>query len=194
MKISQAIKIFSSSNKALFTLGDIKKLLFIKKDNTAYKLIQRLIKNGILKKLTKGKYHFLLKDITDLQLANFLYFPSYISLETALNLHGALIQTPYEITSLTPLRNKTIKIDQRSFVYLHISPKLYFGFQKEKDFLIATPGKALFDELYFISKGIRSLSLDELDLSSINLKELLPMAKNIKNPKLKRLVKEVIKL
>jgi predicted transcriptional regulator of viral defense system len=194
MKLAQSIKLLTLSNRSLFTLGDVKKLLLIKKANTAYKFIQRLRKNGILQKLTKGKYQFLLSNPTDFEIANFLYSPSYISLETALNLHGILTQAPYEITLLTPLRNKTIEISGRRFVYLHITPKLYYGFQKEKNFLLATPEKALFDELYFISKGLRRLELDELILPGVNLKTLFGYARGLKNPKLKQLLMEIRKI
>lgn len=193
MKISQAILTLSLSRRPLFSIGDIKKLLAIKKSNTAYKLIQRLIKNGILKTLIKGKYQLLLKTPNDFEVANFLYQPSYISLESALNLYGILTQGAYEVISLTPRRNKTIIIDERKFIYLHISPRFYCGFQKEKGFLIASKEKALFDELYFISKGLRRLALDELDLSGLNLKAILTLTKRLKNPRLKRLLKEIKK-
>jgi len=44
----------------------------------------------------------------------------------------------------------------------------FFGFVKKDNFLIAQPEKALLDELYFISKGLISISLNELNLSLIN--------------------------
>lgn len=83
-RLSQAeiIKKLNSEELSLFTISDFKKLFSIKNDNTAYKIIERLTKKEILKKLIKGKYLFSLLPSTDFQIANFLYSPSYISLES----------------------------------------------------------------------------------------------------------------
>jgi len=70
---------------SLFTPSDFKKNFQIKKENTAYKILERLTKKGILKRLIKKKYLFALSESDDFQIANFLYSPSYISLESALS-------------------------------------------------------------------------------------------------------------
>ena len=41
---------------------------------------------------------------------------------------------------------------------------------KKNDVLIATPEKALFDQFYLASKGIKSVNIDEYDLKNINKK------------------------
>lgn len=148
----------------------------IKKDNTLFVLVNSLIKRGVLKKIEKGKYLVAGKSIDDFALANFLYQPSYLSLESALNLFGILSQFPYEITSVTPRRKREKGVEGKIFVYLHINPQFFWGFEKRKELLIAFPEKALLDTVYFMSKGIRRVDLEELDLGRIDKARLKKFA------------------
>jgi hypothetical protein len=69
----------------------------------------------------------------------------------------------------------------------------FFGYVKKDNFLIALPEKALLDELYFISKGLIRISLDELNLSLINRNKLGRMAEYYNCLPLKNLVKKYVK-
>ena len=100
------IKILKEKEISLFTFSDFKKLFQIKKENTAYKILERLTKKGILKRLIKKKYLFLFSESDDFQIANFLHSPSYISLESALSFYGIITQFPYQITSITSKKQK----------------------------------------------------------------------------------------
>jgi len=129
----------------------------------------------ILKRVIKGKYLFSFKEINDYELANFLLTPSYISLESALSFYGILAQFPYTITSVTTAKTRKIIYNEKEFEFAHLRRENFFGFVKKDNFLIAQPEKALLDELYFISKGLISISLNELNLSLINKNKLLKM-------------------
>ena len=181
---TEIIKKLNSEELGLFTVSDIKKFFSIKKDNTAYKIIERLSKKGILKQLTKGKYLFSLLSSNDFQIANFLYSPSYISLETALSFYGIIAQFPYQITSITIKKTKTIETLNKEFSYFHIKRDLFLGYEKKENFLIALPEKALFDYLYFFYKGLRNFERDEFDLGKINKKNLFNFVKIAKNKQL----------
>jgi len=152
-----------------FTLSVLRDISGVKKESTMFNMVKRLLKSGVLLKIEKNKY--ILKDakIHDFTLANLLYQPSYISFETALNFYGILSQFPYEILSSTP--KKTIKktFDGKSFIYIHLKKELFWGYEKKEEFLIALPEKALLDLLYLASKGLKSLNIDEYNLSFINL-------------------------
>jgi predicted transcriptional regulator of viral defense system len=174
---------------SLFTSSDFKKIFQIKKENTAYKILERLTKRGILKRLTKRKYLFTFLESDDFQIANFLYFPSYISLESALSFYGIITQFPYQITSVTPKKTKIIKTLDKEFSYSHIKPELFFGYEKKEKFLIALPEKALFDYLYLCSKGLRNFEKDDFDLKIINKKKSLSLLKKTKQEKLMKLLK-----
>jgi predicted transcriptional regulator of viral defense system len=174
---------------ALFTASDFKKIFRIKKENTAYKILERLTKKGIIKRLTKRKYLFTFLESDDFQIANFLYSPSYISLESALSFYGIITQFPYQITSVTPKKTKIIKTLNKEFSYSHIKPELFFGYEKKDKFLIALPEKALFDYLYLCSKGLRSFEKDDFDLKIIDKENFLSILKKTKQEKLIKLLK-----
>ncbi len=136
--------------------------------NTMYKLVDRLVKRGVLMKLDKGKYCVADRNIDDFSVANFIYQPSYISLESALSYYGILSQFTYSITSVTIKKTRRIKVKDKEFAYNGIKEKLFTEYVKIGDFLIATKEKALADTAYFSTKGLTNFNLDEYDLSSVN--------------------------
>lgn len=191
-KLSQTgiIQKLKNMNLGLFSITDFKKIFSISKDNTAYKMIARLAKKGIIKKLIKGKYFFVLISTDDFQVANFIYPSSYISLESALSFYSILAQFPQQITSITVKKTRSLDALNKEFTYFHIKPVLFFGYEKRGDFLIASPEKALLDYLYFASKGLRDPSLNEFDLNLVNKKKLREMAKDMASQNLNKILKE----
>lgn len=185
------IKILKEKNLTLFSLADFDSLFQLKKRNTLYKKIQRLEKKGIIQKLIKGKYRFLLNSTNDFNLANFIYQPSYISLESALSFYGIISGIPYRITSLTIKKSRTFVIDNKEYMYSKISAKLFWGYEKNENFLIAEKEKALADYLYFYQKGLRSLEMEDLDLSEIDKAKIISYGKNFKNKKLLAIIKSL---
>lgn len=174
---------------SLFTAADFIKNFQIKKENTAYKILDRLTKKGILKRLIKKKYLFAFSESDDFQIANFLYSPSYVSLESALSFYGIITQFPYQVTSITPKKTKTIKVLNKEFSYSRIKPQLFSNYEKKEKFLIASPEKAIFDYLYFCSKGLKGFERDDFDLKIIDKKKFLFLLKNTNQEKLKKFLK-----
>lgn len=160
-------KIYNSDLK-LFTSKAIRDVLEIDKESSLYSVINRFLRNNVLIRIEKGKYILEGAKIHDFVLANFLYYPSYVSFETALNFYGILSQFPYEISSAT--NKKTIKktVDEKFFSYTRIKKNLFWGYEKKSQFLIALPEKALLDQLYLASKGLKKVDLDEYDFSLIS--------------------------
>ncbi len=166
-----------SSGLVIFSKHDIAKICDITNDNTAYKLLQRLEHAQIIKRIASGSYQLIDATIHDFAIANILYKPSYISLESALARYSIIAQFPFTITSVTPARSKTVG-EYKTYEYIHIAPHLYYGFIKEDDYLIATPEKALFDSLYLMSKGLKKLPLDEMDMSATKTKTFRSYCQN----------------
>jgi hypothetical protein len=77
---------------------------------------------------------------------------SYISLEYVLQQHGILTEITYPVTAITIKNTRTIINPLGAFVYRHIRPDLYFGFQIKEAYRApyaqASTAKALFDYLY----------------------------------------------
>ncbi len=189
--IDKATKILYAKKVSLFSINDAKKVFNIEKDNTLYKLLQRLEKKDIIKRIENGKYLFSFIEVSDFEIANFLTSPSYISLESALSFYGILSQFPYTITSITSKKSKRVIYEDKEYEFMHIRSKYLYGFFKKNNFLIASPEKALIDELYFMARKLRIISLEELDLTNINKKYLKDISKKYDYIPLKRLVDKI---
>lgn len=192
------IKLLQTKQLPLFTLTDFGKLFKISNRQTLYKRIERLEEKKIIQKLIKGKYRFLLHPVSDYLTANFLYAPSYISLESALSFYGIITGFSYQITSISVKKTKVIEIDQKDpsgikeFKYSRIANRLFWGYEKKEDFLLADREKALLDYIYFGVKGLRTLSFDEMDLSEIDKKKLVIYAKRFNSKQITRIIKNII--
>lgn len=177
---------------ALFSLGDFDRLFNIKNNNTLYKKIARLEKKRLIKKLIKGKYYFLLNATNDFTIANYLYQPSYISLESALSFYGIITGFSYRITSISTKKSRAFDIDQKEFQYSQIASHLFWGYEKKENFLIAEKEKALLDYLYFSLKGLRSIDWGEFDLTEISKQKLFRFAKGFRNKRFLSIIKTQI--
>lgn len=175
----EIIKILREKDISVFSLNDFRRLFLIENDQTAYKKIQRLQEEGIIETLINGKYRFTFSYnlATDYVIANYLYAPSYISLESALSYYGIITGFPYIVSSITVKKPKKIIFQNKEFSYSRVKKELFFGMRKDVDFVIAEPEKALLDYIYFGQKGLRNLEFDEMDFSAIDRKKLSLYAK-----------------
>lgn len=179
MRVIDIIKIIQKSGVKIVSLSDLRKLLDIEKDNTSYKIAEKLVAEKFLLRLKKGVYLSAFNPPDSFEIANAIYTPSYISLESALNYYGVLPQFPYSVTSVSPKKSKKLLIDEKEFEYVQISHKLYWDFRREGQTLIASPEKALLDTIYIASKGLRRLDFGDLDYSSINKRDFHKMCQKI---------------
>lgn len=168
--------------------------------------IHRLIKKGVLIKLKRELYclgpehraHLL----HPFHIAQFIYGPSYISLESALSFHQLIPEAVKVITCVSPKRNKSFNTVEGVFNYhktplanLYCQVKHYHN--EDYQFLMAKPFKALCDYIYCYKKDYKLLSelqndmrldLDELPILSSNERQELIEYYNSKR------IKEFIKL
>ena len=86
-------------------------------------------------------------------IANHLYGPSYVSLNTALSHWGLIPERVYEINSITTNTSKTYKIPAARFSYKNMPLPYYsFGIKQvqltsKQTVLLASPEKALCDKI-----------------------------------------------
>lgn len=116
--------------------------------------INELVKDEKLIPLKRGVYIWnSAQRPENFTIANFLYGPSYISVESALSFHGIIPEQVFGITSMTTKQSKVFDNRIRRFEYKHLSTPYYsFGVKQEKlrenQFaLVACPEKALFDKI-----------------------------------------------
>ena len=120
-----------------------------------------------------------------------IYYPSYLSLKTVLSKKGAINQIPRQIYGVTLNKSYRTKINNITLIYRQIKKELFFGFYQKDGQYLAYPEKALLDLLYFVSRGIETVSFSEIDLSRISKKKLLTWSKSY--PKsIKKLLRELL--
>ncbi|MDZ7830622.1 MAG: hypothetical protein U5L07_02605 [Desulfobacterales bacterium] len=123
-------------------------------------------------------------------IANMGQVPSYISLLTALDYYEITTQVQRDfVESIAVTRTKEIRIDQMIFTYTRINEELYFGFDRENGFFIASPEKAVLDAFYLMSYGRYSLDLSAVNPDRLDPDQIAAMSKRFPS-KTRRLLKK----
>jgi len=195
MEASSVLNVYRKLQKRSIKFVDyaiLQHITGLKNRNSLYKLASRMKQKKLLFSLNNaGKFLVADSNPAEFEIANFLYQPSYISLETALSFYGILAQFVYSITSITTQKTQKFIISDKEYTYSQIKKDFYWGYVKKDNFLIASPEKALLDALYFFSKGVISLSLKELDLSAINKKSLFVFQKRFNDNAVNKQIKKL---
>lgn len=186
MKQLKALQTLQASGKKVFTSADLQKILQTSTDSYAYVLAGKLVKEGVLERVSKGYYILVSNRPSDFEVANILYRPSYVSLDSALNYYGILVQSPQQVMSVSSKRATNIQNNGKTFAYMHLDQKYFTDYQKTGDFLIASPEKALVDAMFFVALGRSSLSVEELNLQSVDRKKVKEIASRITNKAFKK--------
>ncbi|MDY0282168.1 MAG: hypothetical protein RBR35_16600 [Salinivirgaceae bacterium] len=115
-------------------------------------------KKGYIHKLRNQHYCFSDKQYDEEQqyiIANRIYKPSYVSLETALFYYGLIPEAVFTITSISTLKTQSFKTHIGNFTYNTLGSSRFFGYRLVQNeqfaFKIAEPEKALLDFLYLKS-------------------------------------------
>ncbi len=159
-----------------------------------YDKIMDLLSKGILLQLRKGLY-VLNSSHNNIQpepflIANHLYGPSYVSLDSALSYWGLIPEQVFEISSITIKNSKSFQIENKVYNYTRTSRRYYpLGIRSHlitnnQTILIASPEKALCDKIINTSGiNLRSkkeamqfliedLRLDKNHLLELNISEI----------------------
>ncbi|MEX2483547.1 MAG: hypothetical protein WED10_03265 [Brumimicrobium sp.] len=179
--------------------------------------ISDMIKKGELVALKRGLYipgkAIDLIQPSSFIIANHLYGPSYISLESALSQWGLIPEKVVEVSSVTTKTKKTFYTPVGRFSYHHLPLPYYsFGIKQERliknqHVLIASPEKAICDKIILTPKlNLRSkkqtiafleedLRIDEEGLVSLDLRQIDCWLKNApKKTSLEMLIKTISSL
>jgi len=186
----EILKKLKAFEKPYFKISDFEKIFGLKKESLYVKL-NRLVKSGLLKRLQRGLYEVIFSEAQIEEIANQIYWPSYLSLESALAKAGIIDQIPYTLTFVTPKKSKKIILGNREVEYRQIKKKLFFGYKKEGKILIAAPEKALIDQIYFYSLGKAFLNFKGWDFCNLKKEKLLRYSKPYPK-KVREILKQVL--
>jgi predicted transcriptional regulator of viral defense system len=133
-------------------------------------VLERLRKAKVITKLKSGLWLLARSSGTPYALAEAITapFPSYVSLQTALYVHGMIDQVPGVVYLVSLARTQRIRTAIGAYSVHHIAPELFDGFAARVDGTkLATPEKALFDVAYLSGGRSRLFThLPELELPS----------------------------
>jgi len=142
------------------------------KDSTINTYISRFLKYKDILQLKNGLYvttDFFEKNRSDISysfyLANILRTPSYISSWAALQYYNLATEAVHSITSITLKVTREYQTKAGNFTYQSIKKDFFSDFSLVNgrfDFYIASPAKALFDLLYFRTRQLKGVKLEDI--------------------------------
>jgi len=178
----------------IFTPRGFERVFNLPKYKAKY-FLERQSEEGLFLRLKKGLYALKNNPLSEEELANRLYQPSYISFEYALASYSMLPEMPYMITSATPKPTRIFSINNKTFSYSTIKKEAYTGYKLIKrgsaSFFIAEPEKALVDFLYFVVLKKKPHN-DRLKISSLQKGKIMQYAKLYQKEMLIRLIKDLL--
>lgn len=141
-------------------------------------------KKGYIRKIINNWYVFSDIEIDDIMLrmiANRIYAPSYIGLESALVYYELIPEAAFQITSITTRKTKLFKTSITQFKYRDLDKRLFFGYDLIKSdnqsFFISNPEKTILDYLY-LNPHLREISdFSELRINKRQFQTLINIFK-----------------
>lgn len=168
MNFNDLYKKLEKNKYYVFSYKDIMSFYPREKSYNIKKMLYRWKKKGWFSSLKKGLYELTYpKDfiIPDMHIANKLYSPSYVSLETALSNYSIIPEVSMAVTSITTKPTRRFKNKHGLFIYRTIKTNCFAGYYVERhgnfDILIAEPEKAFADYLYFKTYRSKKFNLKE---------------------------------
>ena len=136
--------------------------------SAASRILSRLESSGLARRLRHGLWS-LQPDLDPLALPEYLTapFPAYVSLQSALHLHGMISQIPQVIFVASLARTRRVRTEIGTYSIHRLAPEFFGGYRsdREPEIKIATPEKALLDVLYLSAARSRLFArLPELEL------------------------------
>jgi len=188
MASNAAVKLLNADSP-FFSISSLQALLSLTRES-ARTTASRLVKRGILVRIQRDLYTLANRNYSLFSLANAIYQPSVISLETALNYWGIIVQVPQTVFSIAQASFRCV-VDNTECVYRRMPPDLFrFGQVKVEDFFTVEAEKALLDTLYMKSKGLAELLMEDLDMAKLD-DELLGYYSRLYPDIVKKMLREI---
>ncbi|MCB9235349.1 MAG: hypothetical protein H6581_27085 [Bacteroidia bacterium] len=138
---------------------------------------------GYLQKVKRGFYSFSEGTRNESLLcfiANKIYVPSYISLESALSYYGLIPEGVFSITSVTTRNTANCNSEVGDFSFRHIKPELFFGYklvhEKGFSFKIAEPEKLILD-FFYLNQLNSEEAIEGVRINEFQARELISFSR-----------------
>ncbi|MCC7290394.1 hypothetical protein IT417_04070 [bacterium] len=152
-------------NLGVFTLNDVRTI-----DNEFREpTLNDWLNNGWIKRIRRFWYadsSFKPSGDDYFFIANKIYAPSYISLESALSYYGFIPEATQQVTSITTRKTNLFETQFGNFSYKSIKSALFWGYEivenNGRPYSIASPEKTILDYLYLHSEVKNHQDFEEL--------------------------------
>ena len=167
-----------------------------------WSLVKRAIAAAEIVRIRRGLYclasKYLRQKIDPLVLAQRIYGPSYISLETALSCHGWIPEAVYTVTSASLNRSRELSTPIGRFSFTSVPQKTFYAdvSRVEKDdgsFLLASPLKALADYVFVHKRDwvsahpvVESLRIEKDALAGVDASSFERLSANYPGKRVRR--------
>lgn len=157
-------------------------------------MIQRAVSWSWLTRVKRGLYvigpPFHKEQPSRFELAQQIYGPSYISMQSALSYHQMIPEAVHATVSVTAKRSKEFNTPFGLFIFHHVPMSSFFeGVNRINDrnsvYLIASPLKALGDYVYVNKKNYKTMTelesdlrIEKKDLSTLLLSDINSLKTN----------------
>jgi len=112
------------------------------------------------------------------EVAAVLYPPAYISLESALFMHGVMDQAPHLLTCVSTNKTRIFRTALGEIAYFHLKKELFFGYEMKDRAALAWPEKAALDYIYLQSQNGIEPSLNEWNWENLDRNKLRQLARS----------------
>lgn len=156
-----------------FTIQELARLLPGTPDSR-YARIKRALAAGDLVRIKRGLYvpapRFRKRNLNPYSLSQYIYGPSYISLESALSHHGWIPEGVFPVMAVCLKKSRVFETPMGIFRFTRVPQHvLYQGVERRVDeagnvFFMAHPLKALLDYLAFHKRHWKDLNAVETDM------------------------------
>lgn len=195
-------RVFSLLPWSQFTSQDLA-TLFPGSEDRRYGLVKRALASGETIRIRRGLYclapQYQKRSVNHYALAQHVYGPSYVSLESALSWHGWIPEGVEAVTSASFKKSKEFTTPLGVFSYDRVPQKVFYAeVERLTDasgnvFLMATPLKALADYVYVrtrdwtgIDPVVGSLRIEPEEFEQLTARSLDALANNYSNVRVRR--------
>lgn len=169
MRYMEFLSALRRNKVSIFSLRDIENTFPDANVATLKNNLTNWRKKGYIERLKRDLYAcvepVLESEIPDFYIANKLYAPSYISLETVLSFYNIIPEIAAQVTSVTTKPSREFKNRHGVFIYRSCKKRAFTGYRivsyEGHKVLIADREKALVDFLYFKLRHGQSIDFEE---------------------------------
>lgn len=199
----------SFRDRPFFESRDLK-IYFSVPDDQVGIVLSRWVKQGKIVQLRKSKYllaePYRRKPASQEFIANYLYRPSYVSLQRALYFYNLIPEAVGPVQSVTPRGTRSWETEEGVYEYRSIKKERFWGYHKQayssdpapqEYFLIARPEKALLDTFYFHQNEWTEERIREMRFQNrekINFKRLNKYTEKFASPRIDRAVGKFVEI